>query len=144
MPKLLGVSDSMFEGCSSLAEFSTGQELAVVGSRAFEGCSSLSSVKWQQSASTLARIGSRAFYGCSSLSSISLPSSLTSIGEDAFKSTAPGLLTSIDGCIIAGWQDAGTGPWVMWIAGIDDHSSTSIYVYTLLVRGICDKAFYGE
>ena len=81
---LVGTSDYMSSGCYSGCGVGT-------PTRIFEGCSSLISLDLS-SLLHITRIDEAFCYGCTSLSSVTLPSSLTSIGESAFRNSG---LTSI-------------------------------------------------
>ena len=75
------IGESAFYGCSSLASVVIPKGVTSIGEYAFEGCSSLTSVVIPDSVTS---IGYQAFFGCTSLTSVTIPDSVTSIGESAF------------------------------------------------------------
>ncbi len=72
---------SFLEGCTSLDSIHLPATLTTISSDAFYGCSSLSKVNIDEGLKT---IGARAFWGCA-LTDITIPSTVTSIGNAAFK-----------------------------------------------------------
>ncbi len=72
---------SFLEGCTSLDSIHLPATLTTISSDAFYGCSSLSKVNIDEGLTT---IGARAFWGCA-LTYITIPSTVTSIGNAAFK-----------------------------------------------------------
>ena len=106
-------NDGIFEGCSSLTQFTIPSSVTSIGKSAFNGCSSLtkliippyvtsisnyafekcSSLTEITILSSVTSIGCSAFDGCSSLREITIPSSVTSIGNYAFGECS--LLTEI-------------------------------------------------
>ncbi len=72
---------SIFEGCSGLESIELPATLTTINSDAFYGCSNLSNVNLHEGLTT---INMRAFYNCK-LDTIVIPSTVTSIGNGAFK-----------------------------------------------------------
>ena len=72
---------SFFEGCTALESIELPATLTTINSDAFYGCSNLSNVNLHEGITT---IGLRAFYNCK-LTDITIPSTVTSIGNGAFK-----------------------------------------------------------
>jgi len=72
---------SFFEGCSSLESIELPATLTTISTDAFYGCVKLSNVNLHEGLTT---INQRAFYNCK-LTSITIPSTVTSIGNGAFK-----------------------------------------------------------
>ncbi len=72
---------SIFEGCSGLESIELPATLTTINSDAFYGCSNLSNVNLHEGLTT---IYMRAFYNCK-LDTIVIPSTVTSIGNGAFK-----------------------------------------------------------
>ena len=72
---------SFFEGCTSLETIELPATLTTISSDAFYGCSKLANVNLHEGITT---IGLRAFWGCK-LTEITIPSTVTSIGNGAFK-----------------------------------------------------------
>lgn len=81
------VDEGAFEGYSSLMTVVLPSDMLYIPSRLFYNCSKLKTITWP---AALQSIGERAFYGCfiskndSDGSMIELPSSVTSIGSQAF------------------------------------------------------------
>ncbi len=72
---------SFFEGCTSLETIELPATLTTISADAFYGCSKLANVNLHEGITT---IGLRAFWGCK-LKEITIPSTVTSIGNGAFK-----------------------------------------------------------
>jgi len=72
---------SFFEGCTALESIELPATLTTINSDAFYGCSNLSNVNLHEGLTT---INHRAFYNCK-LDTIVIPSTVTSIGNGAFK-----------------------------------------------------------
>ncbi len=72
---------SFLEGCTSLESIELPATLTTVSADAFYGCSKLANVNLHEGLTT---IGLRAFYNCK-LTEITIPSTVTSIGNAAFK-----------------------------------------------------------
>ena len=72
---------SFFEGCTSLESIEFPATLTTVSADAFYGCMKLANVNLHEGITT---IGLRAFYNCK-LTEITIPSTVTSIGNAAFK-----------------------------------------------------------
>lgn len=81
--------ESMFEDCSSLITVTLPQQLQTISNYAFKGCTSLTTVTM----TAVRTIGKEAFSGCTALGvsngtvGLMLPSTVQSIGEDAFLNT---------------------------------------------------------
>ena len=73
---------SFLEGCTSLESIELPATLTTISTDAFYGCSKLANVTLHEGLTT---INTRAFQGCK-LASITIPSTVTSIGNGAFKS----------------------------------------------------------
>ena len=73
---------SFFEGCTSLESIELPATLTTISTDAFYGCSKLANVTLHEGITT---INARAFYNCK-LASITIPSTVSSIGNGAFKS----------------------------------------------------------
>jgi len=73
---------SFFEGCTSLESIELPATLTTISQDAFYGCTSLKNVTLHEGITT---INQRAFYNCK-LAEITVPSTVTSIGNGAFKS----------------------------------------------------------
>ena len=72
---------SFLEGCTSLESIELPATLTTISADAFYGCIKLGSVNLEEG---LTSIGLRAFYNCK-LTEITIPSTVTSIGNSAFK-----------------------------------------------------------
>ncbi|MBR0310193.1 MAG: leucine-rich repeat domain-containing protein, partial [Paludibacteraceae bacterium] len=72
---------SFLEGCTSLEKIELPATLTTISADAFYGCSKLANVNLHEGITT---IGLRAFYNCK-LTEITIPSTVTSIGNSAFK-----------------------------------------------------------
>ncbi len=72
---------SFLEGCTSLESIELPATLTTISTDAFYGCTKLGSVNLEEG---LTSIGLRAFYNCK-LTEITIPSTVTSIGNAAFK-----------------------------------------------------------
>ena len=72
---------SFLEGCTSLESIELPATLTTISSDAFYGCSKLANVNLHEGITT---INTRAFYNCK-LAQITIPSTVTSIGNSAFK-----------------------------------------------------------
>lgn len=72
---------SFLEGCTSLESIELPATLTTVSADAFYGCTKLANVNLHEGITT---IGLRAFYNCK-LTEITIPSTVTSIGNSAFK-----------------------------------------------------------
>ena len=83
------IGESAFSGCSSLSSITIPESVTCIGSSAFSGCNSLSSITIPDGIVT---IESGTFYGCCSLNSFTISESVTTIGSSAFKNSG---ITSI-------------------------------------------------
>lgn len=72
---------SFFEGCTSLESIELPATLTTISTDAFYGCTKLANVSLHEGLTT---INQRAFYNCK-LAEITIPSTVTSIGNGAFK-----------------------------------------------------------
>ena len=72
---------SFFEGCTSLESIELPATLTTISTDVFYGCSKLANVNLHEGITT---IGLRAFFNCK-LSEVTIPSTVTSIGNGAFK-----------------------------------------------------------
>ena len=95
----IGIGNSAFNSCYSLASVTIPDSVTSIGTYAFNSCYSLASVTISDSVTS---IGSDAFNSCRSLASVTIPDSVTSIGSNAFNScyslasvTIPDSVTSI-------------------------------------------------
>ena len=84
------IGNSVFYGCSSLASIIIPDGVTSIGDSAFNGCSKLASIIIPDGVTS---ISDSAFSGCSSLASIIIPDGVTSIGSEAFRGCSK--LTSI-------------------------------------------------
>lgn len=75
------LQDSVFYGCTGIAEVVLEDGIDAIGSDAFNGCSNLLDITIAHS---VASIGDRAFSDCASLTGVALPDAVVSIGEGAF------------------------------------------------------------
>ena len=75
------IDSAAFAYCRALETLETPKSLVEIGSSAFQGCESLKSVKLSKGLKT---IGENAFFDCESLVSVELPEGLTTIGDYAF------------------------------------------------------------
>ena len=75
------LSDSAFEGCTSLSSVKLPKKLKQIGAYAFKGCRSLNNLKLPDN---IKAVGKAAFAGCRSLPNQILPSSLTSLADSVF------------------------------------------------------------
>ena len=78
------IGTSAFEGCSDLQKVTLPASVTVIGTDAFYGCTKLGSVNLEEGLTT---INQRAFYNCN-LTEITVPSTVTSVGNAAFKGNA--------------------------------------------------------
>jgi hypothetical protein len=78
---VLGIGQSAFDTCSSLASVNIPNSVISIGIDAFYNCSRLTSVNIPNSVLT---IGNRAFNYCRALTSVTIPNSVASIGSSAF------------------------------------------------------------
>ena len=76
------IPDGAFEGCSKLWTVTIGALVKTIGNRAFANCHELRELTF--GGSVLTTIGKEAFTGCHKIKTIKVPSSVTSIGENAF------------------------------------------------------------
>ena len=74
------LAQSAFEGCSNLQAVTLPNSITYINQDAFYGCSKLGSLNLEEGLTTISQ---RAFYNCN-LSSITIPSTVTSIGKNAF------------------------------------------------------------
>ncbi len=78
---ITSISNSAFNGCSSLTSITMPNSVTSIGNAAFAGCSGLTSITIPNSVTS---IGTSAFAVCSGLTSITIPNSVVSIGDSAF------------------------------------------------------------
>lgn len=76
----------LFNGCTSLQNFTWSHNFTSIPDATFSGCTSLTNFSFEGEAtgSLCARIGNNAFYNCESLVKINLPNANTDIGKTAF------------------------------------------------------------
>ena len=150
-----GISDSAFEGCTSLTTVIMPESLQGIGEKAFYGCTSLSKIVIPESVQT---IGASAFEGCTSLSSFTTKenSSLTEIGEKAFMSSGITEIilsdsiktiggSAFEGCLALKNVYFGTESRLNEIGERVFYQATSLLSVNIpsKVAYICDEAFYG-
>ncbi|SHM20410.1 Leucine rich repeat-containing protein [Xylanibacter ruminicola] len=82
--KEIGIS--AFQGCSKIERIVLPTTLSKIGESAFSGCNNLADIKptLGEDSLKITEIGASAFYNCTSLEKITLPSTLESIGLNAF------------------------------------------------------------
>lgn len=82
--KEIGIS--AFQGCSKIEKVVLPTTLSKIGESAFMGCSNLADINSTSGEDSLkiTEIGASAFYNCTNLEKITLPSTLESIGLNAF------------------------------------------------------------
>lgn len=84
---LTTISDSAFEGCSSLTYFCSDSKvvfptsLTTIGEKAFKGCSSITTLPFGQG---ITSIGAYAFAECTEVTSVEIPEKLTAISPYTF------------------------------------------------------------
>ena len=96
--QLTSIDESAFANCTSLKDIKIPSSVTSIGGGVFRGCDSLTSITIPFASSNIipptlktviitggTSIPSNAFEGCKGLKSITIPSSVTSIGEGAFK-----------------------------------------------------------
>ena len=94
---------SFLEGCTSLESIELPATLTTISQDAFYGCTSLKNVTLHEGITT---INQRAFYNCK-LAEITVPSTVTSIGNGAFKSNPTTSVTWLPkNCSIGTGEDA--------------------------------------
>lgn len=88
-----------FQGCKSLESITIPGNFTTIYGYAFADCISLNSVTLEKSNSENANqsIDTNAFVNCSALSSVSLPTTLNSIGDNAFRNCAIEVLNIPEG-----------------------------------------------
>lgn len=84
------LTESAFEGCTTLASVSLPESICAMQEATFAGCDALTDIKLP---SSVIRIGDFAFYGCSSLTHITMQDT-TTVGVSAFEGCI--CLTKID------------------------------------------------
>ena len=112
LPGISVISESMFEGCSSLTTFEINESVTNIGESAFKGCISLSAVNSTVEGefiieNNIQSIGAGAFSGCIKLRSITLPF----VGESRTASRRNGLFGYIFG---SGSYSGGTSVTQYW------------------------------
>lgn len=75
------ISQSAFNGCTSLTNVIIPDNVTEIGDSAFKSCTNLTNISIGNGVTA---IKDSAFYGCSSLASVSIPDSVTNIGESIF------------------------------------------------------------
>lgn len=94
---------SFFEGCTALESIELPATLTTISTDAFYGCSKLANVNLHEGITT---INQRAFYNCK-LSEITIPSTVTSIGNGAFKANPTTSVTWLPAtCSVGTGEDA--------------------------------------
>ena len=85
-PKVTFINDYMFSECSKLASVTIGDNVESIGRDAFYCCGTADNVAEMTvtMGAKVETLGYQAFRGCSKLKSIDLPSTLTTIGQEAF------------------------------------------------------------
>ena len=111
-PQVTTINPYLFSENSKLENLTIGSGVTTIGESAFNGCGTYWDNETDQGVeelevtmgSNVETIGVNAFLGCSKLQSITLPSTLTTIGNSAFKGTGltsitiPASVTSIGDC----------------------------------------------
>ena len=78
---LTEIGSSAFKGCTSIKTMTIPGSVSTIGDYAFSGCTALTEVTMQDGVVT---IDGYAFHGCTSLNSVTIPQSVNSIGRRAF------------------------------------------------------------
>ena len=89
---VVSIGKEAFLNCVSLKSIAIPTKVKTIGASAFAGCTSLTAVIFAED-NRITSIPANAFDGATSLSTINLPTSVTSVGNYAFRNTA---ITSVD------------------------------------------------
>ena len=85
---LINIESSAFENCISLDEcklFDISNNITIIGNNAFKNCNKLYRINLESS--NIESIGNNSFENCQYLLTLKFPSTLTNIGDEAFKSS---------------------------------------------------------
>jgi hypothetical protein len=83
---VITIGAGAFSSCTALESVTIGKGITTIGVSVFYGCTNLTSVTFPNNPG-FTTIGDQAFRDCTSLTEIVIPNSVTTIGQDAFRST---------------------------------------------------------
>ncbi|EXM40101.1 hypothetical protein RASY3_05670 [Ruminococcus albus SY3] len=136
--------NKLFNGCTSLQNFTWSSNFTLIPDETFSGCSALTRFNFEGGAegSSCVSIGKAAFYGCSSLVSIELPDANTDIGISAFANCTKLEKVVVSDKLTKVGESAFGGCWVLSLYPRSDANQTkNKVVLPSTWQVISDKTF---
>ena len=120
--KVTGIAPDAFKNNTNIEGVMLSDFTTEIPDSAFEGCTSLRDVN----VPNLRKIGNRAFYGCTSLSTLTIPTSVTSLGNNAFHNVKEVNITAANKNVAIAAVNSGVKNLILNISAINDEMTDAI------------------